>query len=143
MAAWDEARELARLNGAIVEAEGYPKLLGMRFVEAKPDRLVAEMAWRRDLTMVYGVLHGGATVGFADTVAGVATWMRLAEGQLFQTIDLQASYLRGCRGGRLRATAIPVHLGRRLHVWTVEVRDEEARLVAQCKVTQLVMEGGR
>lgn len=142
MTAWDEAHQLARVNGAIADVDGYPRLLGMRFVEAKPDRLVAEMEWRPDLTMVYGVLHGGATVGFADTVAGVATWMRLQPGQFFQTIDLHATYVRGCRSGPIRGIAVPIHVGRRIHVWSVEVRDDQDRLMALCKVTQVVLEEG-
>ncbi len=142
MTGWDEAHQLARVNGVIADVEGFPRLLGIRFVEAKPERLVAEMEWRPDLTMVYGVLHGGATAGFADTVAGVATWMRLQPGQFFQTIDFQATYVRGCRSGRIRAAAVPVHVGRRIHVWAVEVRDDQDRLLAQSKVTQLVLEEG-
>src|SRR3989442_14175873 len=56
------------------------ELLGLRFIEASPDRVVAELSFRDALTTVGGSLHGGALVAPADKGGGAATRSNLPSG---------------------------------------------------------------
>src|SRR6058998_1478596 len=51
--------------------------LGIRFVEATPERVVAELDHRPALTTVGGALHGGTLMALADTVGAAATFLNL------------------------------------------------------------------
>jgi len=52
-------------------------LLGLRIVEATPDRVVAELTIRDELRTVGGALHGGTLMALADTVGAAATILNL------------------------------------------------------------------
>ena len=59
----------------------FPGLMGVRITEAAPDRVVAEMPVHADLCTAGGILHGGATMAFADTLGAIGTLLNLAAGK--------------------------------------------------------------
>ena len=64
-----------------------PELLGMRFVDATTDCVVAELAIRDDLKTIGGRLHGGTIMALADTVAATATFLNLPPGAGTTTLE--------------------------------------------------------
>jgi acyl-coenzyme A thioesterase PaaI-like protein len=64
----------------------FPGLMGVRITEAAPDRVVAEMPVRADLCTAGGILHGDATMAFADTLGAVGTILNLAVGTQTQLV---------------------------------------------------------
>ena len=65
----------------------FAKLLGIRFVDASPERVRAEMVVRDELCTVPAVLHGGALMAFADTLGLKTTLSR-------QTLAVGAAAMR-------------------------------------------------
>ena len=65
---------LARLRDEVLP---FAELLGIQFVSASPDRIVAEMTVREDLCTRPAVLHGGAIMAFADTLGATGTILNL------------------------------------------------------------------
>ena len=59
----------------------FAELLGIAFVSASPDRIVAEMTVREDLCTTPAVLHGGAIMAFADTLGAMGTIVNLPKGR--------------------------------------------------------------
>ena len=57
----------------------FAKLLGLKVVEASPDKVVAELEVRDELCTTPAVMHGGALMALADTLGGVATFLNLPE----------------------------------------------------------------
>ena len=47
----------------------FPGLMGVRLVTVEPERVVAELKVRPDLCTIGGILHGGASMAFADSSA--------------------------------------------------------------------------
>jgi 1,4-dihydroxy-2-naphthoyl-CoA hydrolase len=85
------------------------------------------------------LVHGGAWVALADSVAAWQTFRHLPPGYDFTTIEMKLNVLAGGRpGDELVATAEHLHAGRTTHVVEVRVHREE-RLVASLLVTQLVL----
>src|SRR5580692_5043483 len=92
----------------------FAELLGIEFVSAAPDKVVAEMIVREDLCTRPAVLHGGAVMGFADTLGATGTILNLPEGAGTTTIESKTNFLAGAPlGSRLTGEATPVHRGRR------------------------------
>ncbi len=115
------------------------ELLGIRFVEGSPDRLVAELSYRAELTTVGGSLHGGTLMAFADTVGAAATVLNLPPGAGTTTLESKTNFFAAGRAGTIRAEATPLHRGKRTMVWQTRVTDERGRLLSLTIQTQMVL----
>jgi uncharacterized protein (TIGR00369 family) len=129
----DAAVVADRFKGTLVE------LLGIRFVEADRDHVVAELAYRKALTTVGGSFHGGALMAFADTVGAAATVLNLPNGASTTTLESKTNFFAAARNGTVRAEATALHRGRRTHVWQTRVTDENGRLLSLTIQTQMVL----
>jgi 1,4-dihydroxy-2-naphthoyl-CoA hydrolase len=114
-------------------------LLGMRIVEATPERVVAELTIRDDLRTVGGALHGGTLMALADTVGATATVLNLPPGASTTTLESKTNFFGAGRSGIVRAEALPLHRGKRTMVWQTRMHDEAGRLLAQTIQTQMVL----
>src|SRR5438874_4894397 len=118
----------------------FAALLGVEFVSAAPDRIVAEMVVREDLCTRPAVLHGGAIMAFADTLGAAGTILTLPEGAGTTTIESKTNFLAAAPlGARLTGETTSVHRGRRTMVWQTRITTAEGRLVALVTQTQLVI----
>src|SRR5262245_40169944 len=115
------------------------ELLGMRFVEAAPERVVAELTIRDELRTVGGALHGGTLMAFADTVGAAATVLNLPPGAGTTTLESKTNFFAAGRAGVVRAEATPLHRGKRTMVWQTRVVDESGRLLSMTIQTQMVL----
>ena len=115
--------------------------LGMRVVEASPERVRAALPIRDELRTVGGALHGGALMAFADTMGAVATIVNLPAGATTTTLESKTNFFAAGRSGTVRAETTPLHRGRRTMVWQTRVTDESGRLLALTTQTQMVLEG--
>ena len=116
-----------------------PELLGIRFVDATRDRVVAELAIRDDLKTVGGRLHGGTIMALADTVAATATFLNLPPGASTTTLESKTNFFAGASEGTVRATSTSLHRGRTTMVWETRVTDASGRLLALVIQTQVVL----
>jgi uncharacterized protein (TIGR00369 family) len=118
----------------------FAELLGIEFVDASPDKIVAEMTVRDDLCTVPAVLHGGAVMAFADTLGAVGTILNLPQGAGTTTIESKTNFVAPAPvGTRVVGEATPIHRGRRTMIWQTRVTTPEGRLVALVTQTQLVL----
>ena len=110
--------------------------LGIEVVEASKERVVARMPITARVHQPFGLLHGGASVALAETVASTGAWMNIdQEKQNVVGIEINANHLRGKRDGVVTATATPVHVGRSTQVWEVRIADELGRMVCISRCT--------
>ena len=118
----------------------FAELLGITFVSASRDKIVAEMTVRDDLCTRPAVLHGGAIMAFADTLGATGTILNLPEGAETTTIESKTNFVAPAPvGTRVIGEAVPVHRGRRTMIWQTRVSTPEGRLVALVTQTQLVL----
>ena len=118
----------------------FAELMGIEFIEAAPDRVVAEMTVRETLCTRPAVLHGGAIMAFADTLGATGTIINLPEGAGTTTIESKTNFVAPAPAGtRVIGEATPVHRGRRTMIWQIRVSTPEGRLVALVTQTQLVL----
>jgi uncharacterized protein (TIGR00369 family) len=129
----DPAEITNALKGTLSE------LLGMRLVEATPERVIAELAIRDDLRTVGGALHGGTLMAFADTVGATATALNLPAGATTTTLESKTNFFAAGRSGIVRAESTPLHRGKRTMVWQTRVTDEGGRLLSLTIQTQMVL----
>lgn len=113
--------------------------LGIRFVEASKDRVVAQVTIRDELRTHGGALHGGTIMALADTVGAAATMLNLPPGAGTTTIESKTNFFAAGREGTVHAEAVPLHRGKRTMVWQTRITDHSGRLLAQTTQTQMVL----
>ena len=118
----------------------FAELLGIEFVSASPEKIVAEMTVREDLCTIPAVLHGGAIMAFADTLGAMGTLVNLPQGAGTTTIESKTNFVAPAPvGARVIGETTPVHRGRRTMIWQTRISTSEGRLVALVTQTQLVL----
>jgi 1,4-dihydroxy-2-naphthoyl-CoA hydrolase len=117
------------------------ELMGVTFIGAERDRVVARMLVRPDLCTLNHTIHGGAVMALADSVGAAATVINLPEGAKgTTTIESKTNFIGGAKEGTaVVATATPVHRGRRTQVWQTRLETEDGKLVAIVTQTQMVL----
>ncbi|WP_439574315.1 PaaI family thioesterase [Phreatobacter sp.] len=128
---------------AILQTNRMPlaTLMGIVFVSAGDDEVVATMTVRPDLCTAGSIVHGGALMALADTVGAAATFINLPAGAKgTTTIESKTNFLAsGPVGETLTATATPVHRGSRTQVWQTRITRADGRAVALVTQTQMVL----
>ncbi|GAB2544164.1 hotdog fold thioesterase [Brachybacterium huguangmaarense] len=94
-------------------------------------------------TQPFGLLHGGATIALAESVASLAAYLRAVEvhgeGAAAVGTNVSAVHHRSAREGTVTAVCTPQHLGRQVATYAVEVRDEAGRLVSSVTVSTMLL----
>jgi len=113
--------------------------IGIRVTEIGPDYVRATMPVSPRTHQPMGVLHGGASVALAETVGSLAANM-CVDQTLYVCLgqEINANHLRPVSSGIVTATARPYHIGKRTHVWGIEIRDEQEKLVCVSRLTLAV-----
>jgi 1,4-dihydroxy-2-naphthoyl-CoA hydrolase len=115
-------------------------LLEISILEATMDRVIATMPVQVKVHQPFGLLHGGASVALAETVASLGAYLNVMESGMGAVgLEINANHLRGKKDGIVTATATPIHKGRITHVWQVEIRDEDGRMVCVSRCTLAIV----
>lgn len=114
--------------------------LGIEFRQLTPERVVATMPVDERTRQPFGILHGGASVALAETIASIGGALNVdLETFVVVGLEINANHIRAKRDGTVTGTGTPIHLGRSTHVWEVRIVDEEDRPVCVSRCTLAVM----
>lgn len=116
---------------------GFSKKLGITFLEATAERLVATMPVEGN-EQAFGVLHGGAHCALAESLGSVGALLHVWPEKVAFGIDINATHHRSVRSGLVTATAVALSLGRTLCSHEVTVRDDRGRLLCTARITNIV-----
>ena len=115
--------------------------LDIEVTEATPERVVATLPVTPKVHQPFGILHGGASVVLAETVASIGATLSIdLDKQRAVGLEINANHVRGVREGFLTGTATPVHKGRSTHIWQIEIVDDEGKLVCTSRCTLAIIE---
>ena len=115
--------------------------LGIEVLELTAERVVATMPVDDRTRQPYGLLHGGASIALAETVASLGAAGRV-DRERFAVVgqEINGNHIRAVKEGVVRAIGVPIHVGRTSQVWSIEIRDESERLVCISRCTLAVIE---
>ncbi len=109
-------------------------------MELTPERVVATMPVDDRTRQPFGILHGGASVALAETVASLGGTMNVdLERFSVVGVEINANHIRAKREGIVTGSATPIHLGRSTQVWEIRIVDEEMRPVCVSRCTLAVV----
>jgi 1,4-dihydroxy-2-naphthoyl-CoA hydrolase len=117
------------------------KLMGIEYTEIGEDYLCGKMPVAEITKQPFGILHGGASVVFAESLGSVGSNMIVDMDKFFcvgQAID--ANHIRSVTTGWVYGKAICIHEGRKTHVWEIKITNEEGKLVCASRLTVAVLD---
>jgi 1,4-dihydroxy-2-naphthoyl-CoA hydrolase len=116
---------------------GIERLLGIRLTAVGPDFICGEMPVDERTRQPFGILHGGASIVLAETLGSFASHLVCSDepGARVAGIEVSGSHVRAVRTGVVTGIARPVRLGRSLHFWRIDVRDQAGELCCAAKLT--------
>jgi 1,4-dihydroxy-2-naphthoyl-CoA hydrolase len=123
--------------------DGWNRSMGLRFVSATTDEVVAELDIGPEHRQPYGIVHGGVYAGVIETVTSVGAALVAATRQQTSVgLENHTSFLHATREGRLRVVARPLQRGRRTQVWEGTVTDERGVVAATGRVRLMSLDPG-
>jgi 1,4-dihydroxy-2-naphthoyl-CoA hydrolase len=117
--------------------------LGIEVTYLGADAMRATMPVDQRTMQHYHMLHGGASVALAETLASCAAAVHvdLAKKAIFG-LEINANHVRGVKGGtgKVHGEAKPLHIGRTTQVWAIEIKNDEGKLVCVSRCTLAVVD---
>lgn len=99
--------------------------LGIKIISVKSDQSIISLEISEGIKQPYGLVHGGINAVLAETAASLAGEQNVPAGSHVAGVALTTHHLRPAKMGTLRATATPLHIGRNIQTWQVEVKNGE------------------
>jgi 1,4-dihydroxy-2-naphthoyl-CoA hydrolase len=125
---------LAELHN--LATRGLADAMGIQLLELTATRVIATMPVDHRTKQPFGILHGGASVALAETVASLGAAANVDRQEFIAVgLEINANHIRAKSDGIVTATAIPLHIGKTTHVWDVRIVDEDERPVCISRCT--------
>lgn len=114
--------------------------LGIQYTFASEERVEATMPVDHRNRQPFGILHGGATLALAETVAGFGSMIACQPDEFVVGMQVSGNHISSAHeGDTVRAVGTIVHKGRSSHVWNVDVFTSTGKLVSSVRVVNSVM----
>lgn len=114
--------------------------LGIQYTYASDGRVEATMPVDYRTRQPFGILHGGATLALAETVAGLGSMIICEPDEIVVGMQVSGNHISSAHeGDTVRAVATIVHKGRSSHIWNVDVFTSTNKLVSSIRVVNSVI----
>lgn len=114
--------------------------LGIQYTYADESRVEATMPVDHRTRQPFGILHGGATLALAETVAGLGSMILCQPDEMVVGMQVSGNHISSAHeGDTVRAVGTIVHKGRSSHLWNVDVFTSTNKLVSSIRVVNSVM----
>jgi uncharacterized protein (TIGR00369 family) len=121
-------------------AKGMASAIGIEILELTPERVRATMPVDDRTRQPFGILHGGASMALAETVASIGATACIDRDQFVAVgQEINGNHVRSKSDGLVTAVATPVHVGRRSHVWSIRIADEQDNLICIARCTLAIV----
>ncbi len=115
------------------------QFLGVKIEVAEPDRVVLTMPVTSKVHQYTGIMNGGVSVYLAETAASIGV---VAGSDLEKVtpvgIEINANHLRAVSKGIITVEAKPIHTGRTMSVWKIDITNDRGKLVCTSRITLLI-----
>ena len=114
--------------------------IGIEIMEVGKDFVSGRMPVDERTTQPYGLLHGGASVAFAESLGSLAGSFHIDwEKETVVGIEINANHLKSVRSGWVYGKATPVRIGKRFQVWDINITNEDKEAVCVSRLTLAIV----
>ena len=118
------------------------KNLGIEIIEITESTVSAKMPVDERTKQPMGLLHGGASVLLIESIGSIGSSLMVdLEREYPVGLEVNANHLGSASSGFVIGTGKVIHEGKKTHIWSVEIRDEESdRLISIGRLTVMIVE---
>ncbi len=114
--------------------------LGIEITKIDGDYVEGTMPVDHRTHQPYGLLHGGASAALAETLGSVGSHVSIDSTKYASVgIEINGNHVRGKKDGVVTGKARRVHKGGKLHVWNIDIVDEEDKLICTSRLTVMII----
>ena len=115
--------------------------LGIEVTELGDDFVRGTMPVDDRTKQPFGILHGGASVALAETLASYGGYLTIdPEKYHVVGVEINANHLKVAKSGIVTGKCSPIKRGRSTQVWQTEITNEDNELVCVSRITLMVLE---
>jgi len=121
--------------------ENMCEAIGIEITELTPEAIKGRMPVDHRTVQPMKILHGGASVALAESLGSIGSNL-IVDNSKYACVglDINANHLRPASSGYVYAEAKPIHIGKKTHVWSIEIKDEKNKLVCISRLTMAVIQ---
>ncbi|MCC6837310.1 MAG: hotdog fold thioesterase [Bacteroidia bacterium] len=121
--------------------ENMSENIGIEITELTENSIKGRMPVDHRTVQPMKILHGGASVAFAESLGSIGSNL-IVDTSKYACVGLEvnANHLRPVSSGFVFAEAKPIHIGKKTHVWSIEITDEKGKMVCISRLTTAVIE---
>ncbi len=114
--------------------------LQIEYLEIDGGKLTAQMPVDERTFQPEGILHGGASLALAETLAGLGSVL-LVDNKKYSVrgAQISANHVGSTSNGYVLATGNIIHKGNNTHVWNIEIVDDSGKLLTTCRITNIIV----
>ena len=131
---WNPELTLETLN--TVNNKHMVQHLDIVFTHIGDHSLSATMPVDHRTMQPFGLLHGGASAVLAETLGSVASHCIKEPLGNYVGLEVSATHLRSATKGIVIGTVTPIKLGRKIHIWQINIYQESKHI---CSATLKTM----
>ncbi|MEX0944288.1 MAG: hotdog fold thioesterase [Balneolaceae bacterium] len=127
------------LNASIPKTMG--DALGIEYLLISRNEMRASMPVNGNTIQPMGILHGGASVALAETLASIGAWLNLSDDQKIAVgLEINANHLKTVQMGEMViGIAKPIHRGSTTQVWETRIETTDGKLVCISRCTLAII----
>ena len=115
--------------------------IGIEYTDIGDNYIKARMPVDNRTVQPARILHGGASVVLAETLGSVAAYHCIDPARKMTVgLEINANHVRTVREGYVTGTVQPLHIGKSTHIWQIQIRDDQERLVCISRITMAVLD---
>ena len=123
-----------RAKGTMVSA------LGIEITDLGDEYISGKMPVDERTKQPFGLLHGGASAAFAETLGSIGAGNQVnLEQYSVVGIELNSSHLKAVKSGWVYGKAMPIRIGRTIQVWDINITNEKDEAVCKSRLTLAVI----
>ena len=114
--------------------------LGIKITDYGNNYICGKMPVDHRTKQPYGLLHGGASVAFAETLGSIGAGMQIDyNNQSVVGVEINASHLKSIKKGWVYGRAQPLRVGKTIQVWDINIKDKDDNLICVSRLTLAII----
>ena len=114
--------------------------LGITITGISPTTVEATMPVDARTCQPMGILHGGASLTLAETMAGLGSLMLIGKDETAVGMEVTGNHVSSAPvGTMLHAESSLIHKGRSTHLWNTNIYTPENKLVSTVRVLNCIV----
>ena len=114
--------------------------IGIQITDFGDDYIEGKMPVNNKTKQPFGLLHGGASAAFAETLGSIGANMIIDSDNFSAVgIELNVSHLKSITNGWVFGRATAVRIGKKIQVWQITIEDNNQYKVCVGRLTLAIL----